>query len=191
MSDVSLVLSGVGGRSTVGAITLDALLSETTELSSQTTAYAVEDGAPVSDHIRTENERLSLSGWVTAATTTLYSGAVGRSKLVAAKDALRAIHRDRLPVVVVTGMDTYTDMVMESCKISRDTQGEFFDIACELRKIRKVKLRSVDIPPEKVAAANGKARGKAGGTKTNAGKVSPVVPTEKQVSDLKRLLGRR
>ncbi|WP_066733536.1 phage baseplate protein [Cupriavidus sp. D384] len=190
MSDVSLVVSGMGGRSTVGAITLDALLSETTELSSQTTAYAVEEGAPVSDHIRPENERLSLSGWVTASTTTLYSGASGRSKLVAAKDALRAIHRDRLPVVVVTGLDTYTDMVMESCKISRDTQGDFFDIACELRKIRKVKLRSVDIPPEKVAAANSKARGKAGGTKTNAGKVAPAVPTEKQASDLRRLLGR-
>ncbi|MBB2918336.1 phage baseplate protein [Cupriavidus alkaliphilus] len=189
MSFVSLVFDSGTARSSVGAILLDALLNEETSLSSQATSYAVEDGAPISDHVVLESERLSLSGWITAADTVLF-GAGGRSKLIAAKEALRNIHKERLPVVVVTGMDSYADMVMETCKISRDSKGEFFEVSCDFRRIRKVTLRTADIPPEKVSARDGgKAKGKAGSTKTNAGKVDGKEGTEKQKSDLRRILG--
>jgi hypothetical protein len=187
MSFVSLVFDSGTAKSSIGAILLDALLNEETALASQATAYAVEDGAPISDHVVQESERLSLAGWITAADTVLF-GAGGRSKLITAKEAMRAIHRERLPVIVVTGLDTYTDMVMETCKISRDSKGEFFEVSCEFRRIRKVTLRTADIPPEKVSG-KGKAKGKAGATKANAGKVDGKPPTDKQKSDLKRILG--
>ncbi|WP_029046246.1 phage baseplate protein [Cupriavidus sp. amp6] len=189
MSFVSLVFDSGTAKSSIGAILLDALLNEETALSSQATSYAVEDGAPISDHVVQESERLSLSGWITAADTVLY-GAGGRSKLITAKEALRSIHRERLPVVVVTGLDTYTDMVMESCKISRDGKGEFFEVSCDFRRIRKVTLRKADVPPERVSARDGgKAKGKAGSTKSNAGKVDGKGGTEKQKSDLSRIFG--
>ena len=185
MSFVSLVFSLGTARSSIGAITLDALLDESTELNSRATEYAVEEGAPISDHIVQESERLSLSGWVTAADTELF-GAGGRSKLITAKDALRAMHAERVATTVVTGLDTYPDMVMETCKVSRDGKGEFLHLACEFKRIRKATLRTAEIPPDKVSASasGGRAKGKAGATKTKAGKVSGTEPTAQERSRL-------
>ncbi|KUE88881.1 hypothetical protein ASL20_09655 [Cupriavidus necator] len=185
MSFTSLVFEVGTAKSSVGSILLDALLEESTQLTSQATKYAVEDGAPISDHVVRESEGLSLSGWVTAAETVMY-GPAGRSKLITAKEAFRTIHKERLPIVVTTGMDTYTEMVMESCKISRDSKGELFAVECQFSRIRKVTLRKADIPPEKVT---GKAKGKAGATKTKAGKVEPTAANPKQRSDLRRIMG--
>lgn len=187
MSFVSLVFDSGVAKTSIGAITLDALLDESTELNSTATKYVVEDGAPISDHVMEESESLALSGWVTAADTELF-GAGGRSKLITAKDALRAIHKSRQPITVVTGMDTYTDMVMERCKIGRDGKGEFFEIQCQLVKIRKATLRTADIPRDRVSAS-GNVKGKVGATKTKAGKASPTEPTPRQKTDLRRILG--
>lgn len=189
MSFVSLVFAAGVGRTSIGAITLDALIDESTELSGQATQYAVEEGAPISDHVRSESERLSITGWVTAADTTLF-GAGGRSKLITAKDALRALHRERTAITVVTGLDTYPDMVMESCKISRDGKGDFYQVACDFRQIRKATLRTAEIPPDLVSPQAGRAKGKAGATKTKAGKVNGVQPSGTERSLASRYLQR-
>ncbi|MGB3433568.1 phage baseplate protein [Achromobacter sp.] len=199
MSFVSLVF-GWGGGSSIGVIPLDALISETTELESQATSYAVEDGPPVTDHIVQDSERLALDGWVTAAEATLLGGygrdfvgaanslGVGRQKLISAKAALRTIHADRLPITITTGLDVYVDFAMTRCSIGRTNDGgDKFAITAEFRKIRKVTLRQADIPPEKTS---GTAAGKAGGTKTNGGKATGAEPTAKQGSDLSKILGR-
>jgi len=185
MSFVSLVFGQGFAQSSIGAITLDALLGETTELNSRATEYVVEDGPPVTDHIVQDSERLQLTGWITAADLTLF-GAGGRTKLVSAKSAMRRIHAERLPVTVTTGLDVYTDMAMESCKIDRSNEGEYFSVTCGFRKIRKVSLRTADIPPAKVS---GSAKGKAGKTKTNAGKAGANEPSEKQKTDLSKMTG--
>lgn len=189
MSFVSLVF-GWGGGSSIGVIPLDALISETTELESQATSYAVEDGPPVTDHIVQDSERLALDGWVTAAEATLLGGlgrgpaggptslGAGRQKLISAKAALRTIHADRLPITITTGLDVYVDFAMTRCSIGRNSDGgDKFAITAEFRKIRKVTLRQADIPPEKTS---GSAAGKAGSTKTNAGKTSGTEVSERR-----------
>ena len=185
MSFVSMIF-GWNGGSRIGTVPLDALLNEKTSLSSQATSYAVEEGSPVSDHVVQESEKLSLDGWVTAAEVALMgsatrgingvsSGGAGRSKLISAKAALREIHANRLPITISTGLDQYVDFVMESCEIGRSNSGgERFEIFASFKKIRKVALRHVDIPPEQTS---GSATGKAGATKTNAGKVSKPFET--------------
>lgn len=168
MSTVSLVFATGYARTTIGTVQLDALLVETVELTSRATSYAVEDGPPVTDHITQESEVLQLSGVISAAEVTLFEVA-GRSKMVAAKDALRKIHQDQLPITVLTGLDLYADMAMESCKLSRGNNGgNAFEVTCALKKIRRVVLRTAEIPPAKVAP---RAKGKAGQTKANGGKV--------------------
>ncbi|WMD20907.1 hypothetical protein RAS12_00620 [Achromobacter seleniivolatilans] len=175
MSFVSMIF-GWNGGSKIGSVPLDALLSEKTSLSSQATSYAVEEGLPVSDHVVQESERLSLDGWVTAAEVALLGSAgaspsgAGRSKMISAKAALREIHANRLPITISTGLDQYVNFVMESCEIGRSNSGgERFEISASFKRIRKVTLREADIPPEQTSGA---ATGKAGATKTNAGKVS-------------------
>lgn len=191
MNFVSMIF-GWNGGSSIGTVPLDALLSEKTTLNSRATSYAVEDGPPVTDHVVQESEQLTLDGWVTAADITLLGGlnprglglggapaGVGRSKLISAKDALRKIHADRLPVTIATGLDVYVDFVMESCSIGRSNGGgDRFEISAGFKRIRKVTLRQADIPPEKTS---GTATGKAGATRTNAGKANgtPVNPKQR------------
>ncbi|MCY1516820.1 hypothetical protein D9M68_514760 [compost metagenome] len=206
MSFVSMIF-GWGDGSSIAALPLDALLSEKTSLNSRATSYAVEDGPPVTDHVVQESEVLALDGWVTAAETALLGGLVssavdairsggslgdasaraGRSKLISAKDALRKIHADRVPITITTGLDVYADFVMETCDIGRSSEGgDRFEISATFKQIRKVTLRQADIPPEKTS---GSATGKAGGTKTNAGKTNGAEVTPKQLTDLSKVLG--
>lgn len=206
MSFVSMIFGWNGGTS-IGTVPLDALLNEKTSLNSRATEYAVEDGPPVTDHVVQESELLTLDGWVTAAEVSLLGGLVagaargirgggplgglsagaGRSKLISAKDALRKIHADRLPITVTTGLDVYVDFVMERCEIGRTNEGgDRFEISADFKRIRKVTLRQADIPPEKTS---GSASGKAGQTKTNAGKTNGAEATPKQKTDLGKLTG--
>lgn len=206
MSFVAMVFGWNGGTS-IGAVPLDALLSEKTSLNSRATEYAVEDGPPVTDHVVQESEQLTLDGWVTAAEVALLGGLAagvssalqrggsfgnlsaraGRSKLISSKDALRKIHADRLPITVTTGLDVYVNFVMERCEIGRTNEGgDRFEISADFKKIRKVALRQTDIPPDRT---NGKATGKAGQTKTNAGKANGAEASPKQKTDLSKILG--
>ncbi|CAB3635676.1 phage baseplate protein [Achromobacter pestifer] len=190
MNFVSMIF-GWNGGSSIGTVPLDALLSEKTSLNSRATSYAVEDGPPVTDHVVQESEQLTLDGWVTAAEIALLGGrnargvtqgglftGSSRSKLISAKDALRKIHADRLPITIATGLDVYADFVMESCDIGRGNgSGDRFEISASFKRIRKVTLRQADIPPEKTS---GSATGKAGSTKTNAGKARGADVSPKQ-----------
>ncbi|AUA58945.1 Uncharacterised protein [Achromobacter spanius] len=183
MNFVSMIFGWHGGSS-IGTLPLDALVNEKTTLTSRVTSFAVEDGPPVTDHVVADSEQLTLDGWVTAADISLLGGlrgaalGAGRSKLIGAKDALRKIHADRLPITITTGLDVYADFVMESCSIGRTNgAGDRFELSASFKRLRKVTLRQADIPPEKTS---GSATGKAGTTKANAGKQNGVPASQKQ-----------
>jgi len=169
MALTALTFSSVfGTRAAVGALELDALISEDTVLDSYATVYPVEDGSTITDNVSNDAEKLSLSGMVTSAQITVF-GANGWQKLVQAKDVLRRLHEARELVTISTGMDTYTEMVMERCRIGRTNEGDHFSIDCDFRKIVKAQLKTETVPEDK-AAPN--AKGKAGSTRTSAGKAS-------------------
>lgn len=163
----------VGSRSVIGALQLDAMVSESTELRSRATQFPVEDGSTISDNVSVEPEKLTISGVVSSMAATVY-GPAGWSKLIAAKDVLRQIHEARDPITVTTGLDTYDDMVMESCRIGRTNEGIHLQVECELVKIKRVELKTTSVPETR---ANGKTKGKAGATKTSAGKANGTTPS--------------
>lgn len=165
------MIFGIGGT-TVGALSLDALLEEGTDLSASVTQYAVEDGTPISDHIGIQSETLKISGVVSGASVVLF-GEAGKSKLTAAKNVLREIHEKREPITITTGLEEYKDYAMTACSIRRGTDGEKLDVELQFTKIRKAKTREADIPPEKVKA---NAKGKAGETKQAKGKATTKPP---------------
>jgi len=168
MAFVTLLFDLAGKQSMLGSIPLDALLTEETELTATVSKYPVENGSVISDHIAQEPESLSLSGVITAASIyTFMSG--GRSKLIAAKDALRQIHERRQPITIVTGADVYQNYAMTKATISRKNEGEKLDVACSFQKITVAQLREVDIPEDVVASS---VEGKAGQTAAAGGKVS-------------------
>lgn len=190
MAFLSLLFALDGQRSMIGSLALDALLIEDTELTANISAYPVEDGTVISDHITHEPERLSLSGVVTGAGVRLFS-AGGRSKLIEAKATLREIHAQRLPITIVTGMDIYTDYAMSNAKISRTNEGEKITLDCEFQKIDKVQLRQADLPPEKVkpgtTGSGSGAQGKAGQTAAKGGKVDSANAPKANQSTLDEL----
>ncbi|UXN34438.1 hypothetical protein N8E86_10345 [Avibacterium paragallinarum] len=178
MSIVNLLFSALAGkRTTIGVLELDALLTESTSLSSQITEYPVEDGTVISDHITQESERLSLSGVITSAGI-LFNISLGKYKLIEAKETLRELHANRELITIVTGLDVYEDFAIESLEIERNSDdGERLNITAEFRKINKVTLRTEEMPPEKVNAST---KGEAGQTKANAGKAATGKPTDGQ-----------
>ncbi|MDI9250275.1 hypothetical protein QMZ25_16870 [Stenotrophomonas sp. RS-48] len=177
MALTALTFSSVfGTRAAVGALELDALISEDTVLDSYATVYPVEDGSTITDNVSNDAEKLSLSGMVTSAQITVF-GANGWQKLVQAKDVLRRLHEARELVTISTGMDTYTEMVMERCRIGRTNEGDHFSIDCDFRKIVKAQLKTETVPEDKAAP---KAKGKAGSTRTSGGKASTQDLSEKQ-----------
>lgn len=180
MSLISLLF---GKRTTIGALELDALLTESTSLSSQITEYPVEDGTVISDHITQESEKLSLSGVITSAGT-LFNISPGKSKLIDAKETLRELHKKRELITIVTGIDTYEDFAIESLEIERNSDdGERFNVTAEFRKIQKVTLRSEEMPADK---ADDSAKGKAGQTKAKTGKAKTSSPSAGQAQSAKK-----
>lgn len=173
-----------GTRSSVGLLELDVLMTESNELSAKATEYAVEEGSPISDHIVLESERLKLSGWVTPSNVMLMT-ADGRPKLIEAKATMRRIMTARETVTVTTGMDTYVDMVVEDCSIGRNNEGDKLTVDMSLVQIRKTTLRREAIPPAKTS---GTGTGKAGATKTKAGKSPNGEPAATERSKLKTIV---
>lgn len=177
MSFISLAFGLRGQQTQVGYLLLDALISEDTNLSGQVSRYPVETGdGYVSDNITNESEVLAIVGTVTSTGVQLLSG-VGRSKLITAKDALRRMRAERVPVTIITGMEVYENMGIENIRISRAGPLERIEVSIEFRKITFVTLRSADVPPEKAAP---KAKGKAGKTDTKVGKNPESTPSINQ-----------
>ncbi len=185
MAFVSLLFGLAGNQTMVGSVPLDALLTEDTELSANASQYAVEDGTVVSDHITREPERLSMSGIISAASIYTF-GAGGRSKLIAAKDALRQIHDRRVPITIITGADVYVNFAMVNARISRTNEGEQLSLICGFQKIDVTQLREADIPPAKVAAST---KGKAGKTGAKGGKISDQTAPKRPTTELKEEVG--
>lgn len=185
MAFVSLLFGLPGNQTMIGSIPLDALLSEDTELTANASQYEVEDGTVISDHITREPERLSMSGIISAASIYTF-GAGGRSKLIAAKDALRQIHERRVPITIITGSDVYVNFAMVNARISRNNEGEQLSLSCGFQKIDMARLREADIPPAKVSAS---AKGKAGKTGAKGGKVSDATANKVPPSDLAKSTG--
>lgn len=184
MAEVGIVYSS-GVQTSIDVLQLDVLLTEDTSLSAKATRYAVENGSPITDHVVLDSEMLRLSGWITP-NNVYQMTAEGRPKLLDAKETLRKMLSDRKAITVTTGLDTYTDMVLEKCDIGRNNEGDRITVDMELVKIRKAELRRADIPPDKTS---GSATGKAGTTKTKAGKANPEAePKEPVRSKLDRVL---
>lgn len=182
MSFLSLVF-GLGGQNTMmGAVQLDALLTEESKLAADVTSYAVEDGTEISDHITQNPEELTLTG-VIAGASTLAFDMRGRSKLIMNKDLIRSMHEAREPVTIVTGLDMYQDFAMTSAIVARDADGDRLRIEAKFKKIVKAQLSAAEVPQD---AVSGPARERAGKTAAKSGSVSEARADASEVTEAQR-----
>lgn len=184
-----------------GNIELDAALDENHEWSAEATSNPVEEGAPVTDHVIEQSDKLKIRGFVTDSPLNLSqsvsglvnSGSVG-NRTQAVFDLLYDLIKIREPMTVYTKHRIYDNMVLTNVTIPRSAGvGEAIEFNAEFIHIRKVATQMVDVPdginPKKDAkagGANGSTAKKAEPTK-DAGKKQPET-VQKPSSTLSRVL---
>lgn len=181
---IGLFFGGQGFQTTFGNlygnIELDAVLDESHEWAAEATSNPVEVGAPVTDHVIEQSDKLKIKGFVTDTPLTASQsvGQISRSQEVF--DLLHQLIKLKEPMTVYTKHRIYDDMVMTNVTVPRSAGvGEAIEFSAEFIHIRKVATQMVDVPdginPKKDAkagGANGSTAKKAEPTK-DAGKKQP------------------
>lgn len=155
-----------------GNIELDLTLDETHEWSAEVTNNPVEEGAPVSDHVIEQSDKLKFTGFVSDAPLTIVSGSVDiENRTQPVFDLLRELIKAREPVTVYTRYKVYTDMVITSINVPFTVgQGEAIHFGIEFIKIRKVATQIVEVP-KGISRKKSKTVGKKAEPQKDAGKV--------------------
>lgn len=147
---------------TIAGIEFDALISSDHTMEATVPEYATDVGFTVSDAIILKQETLSMVLYLTDTPVTWYQRhgkKRGRVKDVCTK--LERLYYKAVPVKVVTADKTYTNMCIESIKISKSIEhGYAREIPISFRKIRQTKTKTAYIP---------RWYGKSGKTKTSTG----------------------
>ena len=164
-------------RAKLGTLTLDVMLTEEVSLPSEVSRYSVEDGSTITDHITMGSETIRISGMVSTADVNAFAFLIGEdgdtearaTKLVDAVDQLRQMHKARALVTISTGQMRYEDFAFTDMNAVRtsDEGGNWLSIRAELVQVRKVTLKTAEVPEDN---AKEPAKGRSGKTKTAAGK---------------------
>ena len=124
-----------------GAIELDASISESHTSSNEVTKFPVEEGVDITDHVRKQPDQVTIRGIVTDHPIGL-GGALGVSgrSLDAYGKALYMLANAQL-ITVVTTLNTYEDMVIESMDVPRNSQrGYAVEMNLRLRQVMTVQV---------------------------------------------------
>lgn len=199
------LLQQIERRTTLaGVLLLDALVKERISFDADVSTYPVEDGTLISDHISQGNKRISISGLMsTADASGGWSGFAAFTsdveidsrdvKFVDIIEALEKMAKSRELVTVTTAQMIYEDMAFTSLtaeRVSDQGRGNWLNINAELIQIRKVSLKTADVPaPETVSETNSAGdesgtKGRAGETNKAGSKSSSKAPTAAQKADL-------
>jgi hypothetical protein len=143
------------------------------------TNLAVEEGSNISDHVVEEPDALDIEAFIGAAKfetsdwpvdTDLSKAEIPedpKARIRQAYHELLRLKRARQPVDVVTGLDTFSNMVIASFNISRDAEsGADLPFSMSFQKIETVKSEETQISAS--ALSKSSASDQAGGT-ANAG----------------------
>ena len=139
--------------SKIDSIELDILVEQEHKLESEVTEHPVEDGFPVHDHVIRKPLKLSMVVGITQSPVT-WLDKLGQKedKVVNALMEFKRIYKDAQPITIVTPTDIYSNMVMTSAAFPRSVDAKnLIRIPCEFTQIRKVAVKTTDIPENLVS----------------------------------------
>nr|WP_320145993.1 hypothetical protein [uncultured Anaeromusa sp.] len=167
-SKVALLFPAPTDPTKIGQLEVDVLVSSELTYASEVTENPVEDGFPVHDHVICKPLQLSMVVVVSPLPVTWYEKfGVDTGRMDDAIAKLEQIYKDRQPITIITNEKTYEDMVMTECKINKAKEdGKILRIPLEFKQIRKVEVKTADIPEEYVDALTS---GKVGSTEEDVG----------------------
>jgi hypothetical protein len=126
----------------IGNIEIDAFIEENIDFANEVTQYPIETGEEVTDHIFNRPTELRVRGVVSTNTLT----PVTQTRRQEIYEALKKLHRERLPVTVVSGLEAFPRMALVSLSFPRNqanAAGLEFD--AEFRQIRIVQAKRFDL----------------------------------------------
>jgi hypothetical protein len=162
-------------RPELGALILDVAITEEVHLEADVTQFWVEDGTVISDHVTQGPKNLRIIGVIATVDVGSFSfDEGGEPKVIDVMETLDRMHAERALVTISTGQMQYTDMAFTSLTATRTASaegGNWLSINAEARKVRKVGLKTAEVPAENVRSTDA-AKGRAGQTNKAAGKNS-------------------
>jgi hypothetical protein len=181
-----------------GNIELDAALDEAHDWTAEATSNPVEEGAPVTDHIIDQADKLRIRGFVTdtpLVASESVDGVVNNgdisNRTQGVFELLRELLKAREVMTVYTKHRVYDNMALTAVNIPRAAGvGEALEFTLDFVNIRKVATQLVDVPAgisaKKSAKGDGATANKAEPRK-DAGKKQTEV--KKPTSVLSRVIG--
>lgn len=166
----------------LGNIEFDAVVNEEHEWTADATSNPVEDGAPVSDHIIEQADRIKIRAVISDTplrTSTSADAAMAEGDITQpAFDLIRRLMKARELVTVYTRFLTYENMAVTDVSIPRSSRSDgALEMDISLVHIRTVATETVDVPPGISAKKEAKKGGKKGAT---AKKSEPTKPAGKK-----------
>ena len=148
------------GEKSIGGFVIDAFLVENYNYANRLTNLTVEEGDNISDHVIEEPDIIEIEVFIGQTKFETNANPPGadvdlseieipddpKSRIRQAYYELLRMKRERQHIDVVTGLDTFTDMVITSFNISRDAEtGADLPFSMSFQKIKTVKSEETQI----------------------------------------------
>lgn len=141
MTALSLLFRNLSGAynlpTQIGFLTLDVTVEEEHNFDADVTEFPIEDGAIITDHVRLNPRRVTITGFVTDTPLSSLGLSLGRSRSASAFFLLETMWQARIPFVVVSQLHVYRNMVIESLSVPK-TREEAVRFTCTLKEVNIV-----------------------------------------------------
>lgn len=179
MADGSIFFPSPTDPAKIGTIEVDILVEQEHKLESEVTEHPVEDGFPVADHVIRKPLKVSMVVGITLSPVTwLDRLGAEPDKIESALAKFEEIYKNAQPITIMTPTNVWDNMVMTSAAFPRNIENKnLIRIPCEFTQIRKVTVKTADIPEGIVAADTANKAGeteKSGGAATQTESSAPV-----------------
>jgi hypothetical protein len=145
------------GKKSIGGFEIDAFLVEQYNFSNKMTNLPVEEGATISDHVVEDPDTLFVEAFIGKTKFETYTGEMPedistieipdpKARIRQAYHELLRMKREKQPLDVVTGLDTFPNMLITSFNISRDVEtGADLPFSMTFQNIKTIKSEETTI----------------------------------------------
>lgn len=191
---LQLFSSFFGVNKSIQDLEIDIVSSEVIELPSETTDNPIESGSEITDHIINRPILLRMVCQIGGSNLTNWT-----DRKIEGYEALKKLRDDKQPVTVVSGLETFSNMLINNISIDRNLQNaSVLQFQIEFKQAKIVSSQRVDVSNNVSATKEPKTKDRATTTQ-NKGKVQPKTetststttqqPTQKAKSILKGIFG--
>lgn len=174
---LQLFSSFFGVNKAIQDLEIDIVSSEVIELPSETTDNPIESGAEITDHIINRPILLRMVCQIGGSNLTNWT-----DRKIEGYEALKRLRDDKQPVTVVSGLETFTNMLINNISIDRNLQNaSVLQFQIEFKQAKIVSSQRVDVSNNVSATKEPKTKDRATSTQ-NKGKVQGIDDSKVQTS---------